>query len=155
MPRFAMGKKSAERGPMTIFGVFACNARSQTACLCASVWREWVTSTSSWNTCLNSSSVCDVSAISGTRIIEEKPYLNNFFVHSMYTSVFPDPVTPWSRWVVDVLSMIVSIAFCWPDVGFFSIETLTVLCSSGVFFWRFFVIPLGNSVFSVLERWVW
>ena len=58
---------------------------------------EWSTATTSPNRAWNRPTVCGVSAISGTSTIAPRPAASVSCTARRYTSVLPDPVTPWSR----------------------------------------------------------
>ena len=56
---------------------------------------------------------CGVKDISGTKTILFKPYARYLLIKSIYTSVFPLPVTPYNReTVLSVAKMLVTAFFC-------------------------------------------
>ena len=46
---------------------------------------------------INLSNICGVNDISGTNTIAFFPIFNTFSINCKYTSVFPEPVTPYSK----------------------------------------------------------
>ena len=145
---------SAERGPITTWGSVASSALDQSVCRAASVMVECVRRTDS-KCGVNSATSCEVRAISGTRMITERPSAIVRLASSIYMAVFPDPVTPWSRLVPSgcahiELSAAVCSAVCVIDsvarVGSGEAEDLPLR--------RFFVRPLGSIVRHTCTGWV-
>ena len=92
----ASGANTAERGPTH---TRASPERSRSHSSWRSPWPspEWSTATTSPNRAWNRPTVCGVSAISGTSTIAPRPAASVSCTARRYTSVLPDPVTPWSR----------------------------------------------------------
>ena len=92
----ASGANTAERGPTH---TRASPERSRSHSSWRSPWPspEWSTATTSPNRAWNRPTVCGVSAISGTSTIAPRPAASVASTARRYTSVLPEPVTPWSR----------------------------------------------------------
>ena len=75
----------------------------------------------------NSATSCEVRAISGTKIIADRSSFKACFTASMYTRVFPEPVTPCKSTVPEWrFSMAWRAAFC------SSVNTFFVRFSAGL-----------------------
>jgi len=46
---------------------------------------------------INLSNICGVKDISGTKTIADFPFFNTLSINCKYTSVFPEPVTPYNK----------------------------------------------------------
>ena len=95
-PSFETGAKMALRAPMT-------TSTSPRRRRCHIAWRslavrpECRTATSSPKRARKRATSCGVSAISGTSTMVPRPLARAAAMACRYTSVLPEPVTPWSR----------------------------------------------------------
>ena len=95
-PRSLTGAKRADRAPTaTVFSpAWSCRQASYRSPLESP---EWSTATSSPKWARKRRTVWGVREISGTSTIAPRPRARTRFRSSMYTRVFPEPVTPWRR----------------------------------------------------------
>ena len=96
IPRRASGTKTADRAPITM-RISPLRAPRQSDARCAPESRLCSTATDSPNLRLKRDVACGMRAISGTRTRALFPMRSASSMQRRYTSVFPLPVTPWSR----------------------------------------------------------
>ena len=97
IPIFSIGANIADLAPMTILAFFS-RILSHSSCLSPIDNLLCKMAISSFpNREINRSNICGVNEISGTNTMAFFPIVNTFSINCRYTSVFPDPVTPYNK----------------------------------------------------------